>query len=46
MLLSGSLPMSSAVTDSTTTSEFFFLAVELRSAARKAVMTISYAFLS
>ena len=41
MLLSGSLPMSSAVTDSTTVSEFFFFAVALRSEARKPVTTIA-----
>jgi hypothetical protein len=42
MLLSGSLPMSSAVTDSTTVSEFFFFAVALRRAARKPVTTIAF----
>src|SRR5690348_11900955 len=41
MPLSGSLPMSSAETDSTTVSEFFFFAVALRSAARKPVTTIA-----
>ena len=40
--LSGSLPISSAVTDSTTVSDVFFLAVALRSAARKPVMTIAF----
>src|SRR5947209_2832747 len=42
MPLSGSLPMSSAVTDSTTVSDAFFLAVALRSAARKPVTTIEF----
>ena len=43
MPLSGSLPTSSAVTDSMTDSEFFFFAVALRSEARKPVTTISCA---
>src|SRR5215472_9814208 len=42
MLLSGSLPISSAFTDSTTVSEFFFFAVELRNDARKPVTTIAF----
>src|SRR6476469_3998641 len=42
MLLSGSLPMSSALTDSTTVSAFFFFAVELRSDARQPVMTMVF----
>src|SRR5260221_7203101 len=42
MLLSGSLPMSSAVTDSTTVSDDFFFAVALRNAARKPVMMIAF----
>jgi hypothetical protein len=42
MLLSGSLPMSSALTDSTTVSEFFFFAVALRNAARKPVTIIVF----
>ena len=43
---SGSLPMSSADTDSTTTSRFFFSATAFSSEARKPVTTMSPAAVS